>query len=114
ELSVLKVDDSVIVVRASLAKGLGTDAGIILGTKNTIDKIKKHPIFNGASPTAPAALYALLHGRDIYEEAFEGMQSNTSLLASITRETSLSHIENFPVFSSTQPLLYRHLDRKST
>lgn len=112
DLSALKADNIEIVVLASLAKGLGTDAGVVLGTKSTIDKIKKYPIFNGASPTAPAALYALLHGRDIYEEAFERMQSNTSLLASITRETSLSHIENFPVFSSTQPLLYRHLLQK--
>lgn len=113
DLSALKFDNIEIVVLASLAKGLGTDSGVVFGNKGTLEKIKKHPIFNGASPTAPAALYALVHGQDLYEKAFERMQSNTSLLASITRETSLNHIEKFPVFSSTQPLLYKHLLQKN-
>lgn len=43
---------------ASLAKGLGTDAGTIMGKKNTIDRIKTHPIYRGASPPSLAAIYA--------------------------------------------------------
>ena len=94
---------------ASLAKGLGTDAGLVLGNKETIARIKKHPIFTGASPSAPAAIYALMHGQNIYAEAFDRMQKNIQILEGSVQGTKLHHIKNFPVFSSTQPELYRHL-----
>lgn len=98
-----------IVVLASLAKGMGTDAGVVLGSNEIIAQIKKNPIFNGASPTSPAALYALIKGEKIYAEAFDRMKENTQLLAKLTSETNLSHIPDFPVFSSTKPFLYRNL-----
>ena len=113
DLSGLKNPNIEIVVLASLAKGLGTDAGLVLGSKEMINQIKKNPIYNGASPTAPAAFYALIHGSSLYDEAFEKMQNNTSLLAEIVAKTSLSHIENFPVFSSKKPELYKHLLQKN-
>lgn len=112
ELSELKRPNIEIVVLASLAKGLGTDAGLVLGSKEIINEIKKHPIYNGASPTAPAAFYALMEGANLYEEAFDKMQSNTRLLAEMVTNTNLSHIENFPVFSSKKTELYKHLLQK--
>lgn len=102
-------DSLEVVLLASLAKGLGTDAGVVMGTQKSIDIIKKHPIFNGASPSSPAAVYALVYSEHIYTEYFAKMQKNNELLSDLTRETNLNHIPNFPVFSSKDPHLYKHL-----
>ena len=109
DLENLRKTNIEIIVLASLAKGLGTDAGVVLGSKEIIAQIKKNPIFNGSSPTSPAALYALIKGEKIYAEAFDRMKENTQVLAKLTSETNLSHIPDFPVFSSNKPFLYRNL-----
>jgi hypothetical protein len=54
-------------------------------------------------------LYALIKGEKIYAEAFDRMKENTQVLAKLTSETNLSHMPDFPVFSSTKPFLYRNL-----
>lgn len=112
-LTELNLPNINITVVASLAKGLGTDAGIVLGDKENIALVKKHPIFNGASPSSPAAMYALIHADEIYLKTFERMQTNTNLFRESTKNLNLNHIENFPVFSSKDPFLYKHLLQKN-
>ena len=112
-LAELNLPNINVTVAASLAKGLGTDAGVVLGGIENIALVKRHPIFNGASPSSPASMYALIHGEDIYLKAFEKMQANTNLLRESTEKLRLNHIENFPVFSSKDPFLYRHLVQKN-
>lgn len=55
-----------LVVSASLGKGLGMPAGLVLGSKSFIQKIKSRPIFTAASPCAPANLQTFLDTQDIY------------------------------------------------
>ena len=99
-----------ILVVASLAKGLGTDAGLVLGDKHWIKKIKQSPIFMGASPSAPAFIYALLHGKDIYEAAWEKLQVNiNSFSKQLSAEIPVNYVDNFPVFTSLDPGLYANL-----
>lgn len=103
-----------IVIVSSLAKGLGTDAGLVLGNKKNINKIKKHPIFMGASPASPAAIYALVNSEYIYDNAFDVLHQNICYLSSnLPVDSGLSHITNFPVFSSSDPDLYSHLTKNN-
>ena len=99
-----------IVLLASLAKGLGTDAGVVLSSKALINEVKKSPIFMGASPSSPAFIYALLKGEHIYEDAFARLQENISLFQqNIKDDIGLNAVDHFPVFSSMDPNLYRYL-----
>ncbi len=56
-----------VLVVASLAKGIGIDAGVILGDKGTIAHLRRTPVFAGASPPAPASMHAFIRGAAIYE-----------------------------------------------
>jgi len=98
-----------VVIVASLAKGLGTDAGIVLGNPSTIKQVKTHPIFMGGSPASPASIYALLQGREIYDSQFNALQANISFLDSFLPTDQWHRISRFPVFTSENPHVYRHL-----
>src|SRR5690606_32299359 len=63
-------------VVASLAKGMGIDAGIILADQQTTEKLRKTGVFVGASPSAPAFLYAFLKGEQIYQEQWAKLRAN--------------------------------------
>lgn len=97
------------VVLASLAKGLGTDAGVILGSKLCIDQIKSHPIFNGASPSSAAGLYALINSAEIYEQAFQKLHQNIAHFRRLIKNLPLNSLSDFPVFSAKDPNLYEYL-----
>lgn len=111
DISALQGRSSIeVVVVSSLAKGLGTDAGLVLGSKDNISAIRKHPIFMGASPASPASIYALIHSDSIYEQAFERLHMNINYFAQLlSGDNSLAHIANFPVFSSLDSDLYGYL-----
>lgn len=64
------------VVVASMAKALGVDAGLVLGSQHIIQQLKKTNIFVGASPPSAAGLYAFVHAKDIYQKAWEKLQKN--------------------------------------
>ncbi|WP_240452829.1 MULTISPECIES: aminotransferase class I/II-fold pyridoxal phosphate-dependent enzyme [Sphingobacterium] len=99
-----------VVVVASLAKGMGTDAGVVFGPADYVKEIKMHPIFRGASPPTPAAVYALINGRHLYHQAFDVLHRNIDLFGClINTDARLRHIADFPVFTSVDPHLYRHL-----
>lgn len=103
-----------IVVVSSLAKGLGTDAGIVLGSVKVIDKLKKHPIFMGASPASPASMYALLYSDKIYARAFDKLHQNIDyFVGMLPIDHGLSFIDSFPVFSSFDPLFFDYLSQNN-
>lgn len=112
DISILRAKENIeIVIVSSLAKGLGTDAGLVLGDTKNINIVKRHPIFLGASPSSPAAIYALVNGDTIYKQAFDALHRNIDYFSSqLEPNWGLSHIENFPVFSSNDPTLYDYLN----
>ena len=97
-----------VIVVASLAKGLATDAGLILAGQQRIKALKQSNFYTGASPSSPASLYAFIHGEHIYLEQFQKLQHNISYFqARIVSQ--LNTVSNFPVFSSTDSDLYAKL-----
>lgn len=69
-----------VVIVASMAKALGVDAGVVLGPKMIIDRLKETNVFVGASPPAAAGLYAFIGAAEIYKQALEKLQENISQL----------------------------------
>ncbi|MDR3011249.1 MAG: 8-amino-7-oxononanoate synthase [Sphingobacterium sp.] len=97
-----------LIVVASLAKGLATDAGLILADGARIKSLKRSNFYTGASPSSPASLYAFIYGEQIYLEQFQKLQHNIRYFrARIALQ--LNAVSNFPVFSSTDPSLYARL-----
>ena len=88
-----------VVVVASMAKALGLDAGVVLGSRNVIAQLKRSDEFYGASPPAAAGLYAFIHANEIYGQAFEKLQENVKIF----KETLINKQDwlfagDFPVF----------------
>ncbi|MVZ65927.1 8-amino-7-oxononanoate synthase [Sphingobacterium sp. DK4209] len=110
DLAAISSENISVIVLASLAKGMGTDAGIVLGSTNAIAKIRQHPIYMGASPSAPASIYALLKGEQLYTEAFDKLHQNIAFAQYLIAPLDgFNAIDNFPVYTSVDPNLYRHL-----
>ncbi|TDQ75987.1 aminotransferase class I/II-fold pyridoxal phosphate-dependent enzyme [Sphingobacterium yanglingense] len=98
-----------VLIVASLAKGMGTDAGIVMGEKGAIEQVKKHPMFRGASPPSPAAVYTLINGMEFYQRAFSQLHHNIVYFSQLIEgDDKLSYIPSFPVFTSSDAHLYRH------
>ncbi|WP_333866651.1 8-amino-7-oxononanoate synthase [Sphingobacterium sp.] len=97
-----------LIVVASLAKGLATDAGLILADEARIKSLKRSNFYTGASPSSPASLYAFVYGEQIYLERFQKLQHNISYFRERIA-SQLNTVSNFPVFSSTDPTLYARL-----
>lgn len=91
-----------LVVVASMAKALGVDAGLVLGSGKIIAELKNTNIFPGASPPAAAGLYAFIKAKDIYAEALEKLNQNISLLSN-GLDTSWEYIPGFPAFLTHNP-----------
>lgn len=96
------------IIVASLAKGLGTDAGIILGATELIDNLRYHPIYTAASPPSPGSIYALLHGQEIYLEEREKLQLNIKHFTQILNNDHL-FIDLFPVITVDKASLDRFM-----
>lgn len=110
DLAALSSENISVIVLASLAKGMGTDAGIVMGSADAIAKIRKHPIYMGASPSAPAAIYALLNGEQLYTAAFDKLHQNIAIAQRlISPIDGFNAVNKFPVYTSGDPHLYRHL-----
>lgn len=86
-----------VIVVASMAKALGLDAGIILGSDKIIRQLKTSNEFLGASPPAAAGLYAFMQAANIYRQEQEKLVELSAWFAS--RITSdWQHVPGFPVF----------------
>ncbi|KQR71925.1 aminotransferase class I/II-fold pyridoxal phosphate-dependent enzyme [Pedobacter sp. Leaf176] len=103
-----KKDNIDCVIVASMAKALGLDAGLVLGSSKIIQQLKRTNTFIGASPPAAAGLYTFIKGEHIYKEAWDKLQENIDLLSS-----KLSLVWNFeigfPVFFLNNPELASRL-----
>ncbi len=86
------------VVIASMAKALGVDAGVILGTMKIIDKFRTSPVYAGASPPSPGVLFAYVNAYAIYQEELQNLRSNTKFFTGLIGKIAcLSYINDFPV-----------------
>ncbi|MBE9600660.1 pyridoxal phosphate-dependent aminotransferase family protein [Pedobacter sp. MC2016-24] len=97
-----------VVVVASMAKALGLDAGIILGSKALIQALKESNEFLGASPPSAAGLYAFMHAEHIYQNALTTLYELIYFLAMQLNKDWIS-LPDFPVFQSFEPGLFNRL-----
>lgn len=82
---------------ASLAKGMGIDAGAILSDEATISDLRNSGFFVGASPSAPAFMYALIHGQPLYQSQFEKLHDQVDYFKNKLVK-GWQFMEGFPVF----------------
>ncbi|MFA6276548.1 MAG: aminotransferase class I/II-fold pyridoxal phosphate-dependent enzyme [Pedobacter sp.] len=94
-----KCENVDVLLIASMAKALGVDAGLVLGSEKTIRKLKQSNEFLGASPPSAAGLFAFMHAQEIYKSEWSKLQENISLLNNALTENNDWHfITGFPVF----------------
>lgn len=87
-----------LLVCGSLGKALSMPAGVILGSKNLMDKVDAHPIFRSSSPPAPAFLHAFLNGQDLYKAQQKKLRENTAaVFKGIQPMLDFTMLEGFPV-----------------
>ena len=84
---------------ASMAKGPGVDAGLILGSSAHISALKQMPQFPGASPPNAAGLYAFMHGSAIYQEEHDQLRDlQYHMMHQLVVQDYFEYIPEFPVF----------------
>lgn len=87
------------IVIASLAKAIGMDAGVVLGTKKIIEDLRTSPVYAGASPPSPGFLFAYVNAAAIYQQELEKLRANMKFLSSfLDEEKSLYFLKDFPVY----------------
>lgn len=96
-------DNIKITVVASMAKGMGIDAGIVLGDKHTLNTLTKSPIYIGASPSAPAFLHTFVHGEHIYQSQWHKLRDNIQFFLSQIRKDQFNFLPDYPVFQLKNP-----------
>ncbi len=90
------------VVVASMAKALGVDAGLVLGSQNIISKLKQSNEFFGASPPSAAGLFAFMNASSIYQkEQAELMRLSQYLGTALKTNHNWVFTADFPVFLSS-------------
>lgn len=101
-------------VVASMAKGLGVDAGIILSDLQTIARMRQSGIFVGASPPSPAFAYTFLHADPIYKKQWSKLGENIRFFLGelpLDRQNWV-FIDDFPVFYRKGGALFEDLKAK--
>lgn len=102
-----------IIVVASMAKALGLDAGVVLGSNKSISKLKQSDEFYGASPPAAAGLYAFVQAQDIYRSSYKKLQENVKIFKQqLANKNEWHFVDDFPVFLSKQPAIMQRLLEK--
>lgn len=87
-----------LLVCGSLGKALSLPAGVILGSKNLMDKVDSHPIFRSSSPPAPAFLYAFLNGQELYRAQLKKLRENCGeVYQRMQSMEDFNMLEGFPV-----------------
>jgi 7-keto-8-aminopelargonate synthetase-like enzyme len=99
-----------VVVVASMAKALGVDAGVVLGSSAAISNLKQSDEFYGASPPAAAGLYAFVNANEIYRTAYQKLQDNIQLFThTLDNESEWHFVNGFPVFLCKKPNIEQRL-----
>lgn len=108
-LSSIPVKANIIpIVVASLAKGLGVDGGLVLANKDIIRELKRDSMFLGASPPAPAAMYAFSRAEAIFQKEYGLLQNNCMFFEEAT-PVKFTSIIGLPVYYGTDPSLAESL-----
>ncbi len=108
--NVPKLNHIEVIVVASMAKALGLDAGLVLGSKMTIQELKQSDEFYGASPPAAAGLYAFINADDIYYKAYQKLQDNVKKMETLLEDSTAWHyVDGFPVFLCKEEGIDRQL-----
>jgi 8-amino-7-oxononanoate synthase len=93
-----------LIVTASLGKAPGIPAGVILGPKRILQRIRESPLYGGASPPTPAFLHALTHSRDIYRRNRERLLTHIRYFTNaFPLRWSFQFIDDYPVFYTPDP-----------
>jgi 8-amino-7-oxononanoate synthase len=99
-----------LVVASSMGKALGIPAGVVLGDKALVDKLRHSHYFGGASPAIPAFLYAFLKCEPVFREARQKLFANISyFLGHLERPEQFSYFEGYPVFGVHEHQLAAYL-----
>lgn len=97
---------------SSLNKALGIPAGAIWGAKSVIAKLRQSPWYAGASPPAPAYIYALkmLLKQNNYKTARTVLMDNIAHFSQAVEGLPLfESMPGYPVFCSSNAVLFDHL-----
>ena len=99
----------------SLSKAFGIPAGVILGSTQDMEEIKKDPFWVGSSPPNPAFCYAGLHSMKAYEELSRKSSLIAQRFAANLRglEVVITYEAGYPAFCSKAPGLFEHLKTAS-
>jgi 8-amino-7-oxononanoate synthase len=82
-----------------MAKAIGIDAGVILGTKTIIKRLRTSPVYAGASPPSPGMLFAYSNASAIYFEELEKLRANMKFFISFIGERKdIAYLKDFPVY----------------
>lgn len=99
-----------LVVASSMGKALGIPAGVVLGDKDLVDRLRHSHYFGGASPAIPAYLYAFLKCEPVFSEARQKLLANISyFLEHLERPGQFSYFERYPVFGVREHQLAAYL-----
>lgn len=100
------------IVVASMAKGLGIRAGVIISDHVTIQELRKTGMYIGASPPSPASMYAYLKAEDIYKEALANLNSNNDYFKNHVKHRFQTD-KSLPIYVSSDELLFEKLKKKN-
>lgn len=90
----------------SLSKAFGINGGAISCTnKSTAQLIENMPEFTASTAISPAMAFAFIHAQAIYQNQRRCLQQNIQLLNTLLASTSVSSINNLPIF-----ILPEHFD----
>jgi 8-amino-7-oxononanoate synthase len=99
-----------ILIVASMAKALGVDAGLVLGSAQIISQLKSTNYFLGASPPSAAGLFAFMQSDKIYTTELDKLKNNMLALSKpLQMGSNWQFIPEFPVFLSKNADISRKL-----
>ena len=102
-----------LIVCGSLGKGFGIQAGAVLGTGASIEKLRKTAFFGGASPPAPAHLATFIESQAIYASQRKLLKGNIKLFKDqINALPFFDSVPGHPAFSFQKAELTAYLKSK--
>ena len=103
-----------VITVSSLGKAFGINGGVISGSTNFINSVKKDPLFIGSAGMNPAFLETFVNGETIYTKQREKLKANIVFIY-----TKLVHLKevtisnNYPVFFFKNDAVAEYLYQKN-
>jgi 7-keto-8-aminopelargonate synthetase-like enzyme len=107
-----KLNPPKLIACSSLGKGLGIQAGAVLGSKEDIEMLRNTSFYGGASPALPAFMGTLLDASAIYLERREKLMKNYVLFKSSLTSLLFSTTWKGTLLLSLRTLLWPKLWKK--